>query len=443
MSPDEPCFGFQASTLDEPRAKKIRVEAPDGRLVPMPTTLSSTKSAADAPIQDGSAKQACDGLLSVFCCTLCKFKTTTRKYLNRHLRRHERNARQLSSSVASASDAALPRLGDGEEVGGLRHACPVCPFSTVHKGQLIDHMAVHLREQSCALDQGRLEQAMPMAANLGSLLKQVASAKGTGEAKGEDREIADFVKVKQEPPDEEEELERNGSTLNFGVSSKIQPDLAESVFNLVASQHMNKSQANQITPETLTNIVQLLIASRLNTLPQDINTKSQPSTSSTNTAAPLELSTSTLPLYTQLSLLANMSSTDPSNQQQQEQPSTICPSAYEGIPEGTHVSLSGEEVLYSCAECTYTTTRKDHLLRHHNQHTGKGMQYCPHCPYSTVRKEHMKRHVKLHIEGVLKCPQCDYETRRKEQMRLHDVSHLDKDHLRCPHCSYITVRGTQ
>ncbi|KAA0187106.1 hypothetical protein HAZT_HAZT010729, partial [Hyalella azteca] len=446
-----------------------------------------------------------NGRIGVFSCLLCSFTTTTRKYLNRHLRRHNKIEKLTCPTCNYVCGDAIKMKKHLEGHVGL-HSCLLCPYATVHKENLVQHMAVHNQRNVVSSiaggADGRVSQPDGLGGGCSNGLVSIGNMDRVGgnnetsvpysgaaqretynlkEEDGYDSDISEpaNVTISKVGYDEHQNDDSNPSTEGGSANGPQIEDnpcheVAQAKQNVGGTQISNEVPA--LAPLLSSNFASLLHfflnnknlvppkvqSSVIKEEPVDDDQKDQQQTpsekeeeevSSAAATSGLNLLASTeasqLPLYTQLSVLANMSLINNKNLSTN---SSVVSSNNGYLPQALITSSSdpavvssafadpNEEVVYSCRECPYTTNRKDHLIRHHNQHTGKGMQYCPHCPYSTVRKEHMKRHVKLHTEGVLECTLCEYKTRRKEQFRLHMQSHEVGDHLKCPHCSYITLR---
>ncbi|KAF2343579.1 Zinc finger C2H2-type, partial [Trinorchestia longiramus] len=395
------------------------------------------------PTTDADKAAYCsNGRIGVFSCLLCNFTTTTRKYLNRHLRRHGKTEKLTCPTCNYVCTNAIKMKKHLEGHVGL-HSCLLCPYATVHKENLAVHMAVHKQRNG----EGKLDQLVgDEEGGKHSTVSLEVVYPGPNED-GFDSDVSEpaqvtISKVDPKNPELTSDTPAAAVAAGCGETTSIEDAVNQSEgFDQLdgTSNNLNLGPLNPLINPNFASLVQFLLGNKTvlqqhTSSTTEIKQESREENPSHNPDLNLLPgdNASQLPLYTQLSVLANMSVI------KNNFPAASRPASTQPPP--TPMADQGEEVIYSCTECSYSTNRKDHLLRHHNQHTGKGMQYCPHCPYSTVRKEHMKRHVKLHTEGVLQCEQCAFKTRRKEQFRLHMQSHEAGDHLKCPHCSYITLR---
>ena len=418
-----------------------------------------------------------NGKIGIFTCILCNFTTTTKKYLNRHLRRHDKSGR-VSCPACNCQNDSLESLFDhveGSHASNGMLSCKICTFSTSGIQDFILHMSNHnpinillpnkaYSKESFLEREGRESQhQQPEERN------KVADDTSSVLPKKELEEESDFGvdRVDIVMPDEEEEEagdmnddanvsdeKDKGEMLRDFLSKHsdftIQPVKKESEEHciLLPTENSTSRDANNSIMTKDNSLSNKIPAEEQKTEkivpPADKPTNSyhqltertefsddiaeQPDPEDDNEAGAEE---------NELSGTDNLSDKDALLKQMSVLRNLSILTSQMNTSENQDETMSG---YFPCHLCSYVAIRKDYLVRHIGQHAGKGMLYCPHCTYSTIRKEHMKRHVKLHTEGVLRCDQCEYTTRRKEQYRMHMASHEAEDHLQCPYCFYISIK---
>ncbi|XP_063835995.1 zinc finger protein 320-like [Ostrinia nubilalis] len=92
-----------------------------------------------------------------------------------------------------------------------------------------------------------------------------------------------------------------------------------------------------------------------------------------------------------------------------------------------------------CAECHYSTTTAELLLRHvRKMHRGLNPFQCYMCDYSTYNKVLFEEHIRIH-RGIkpFKCSYCDYCSASKKNTKKHELIHRPDNPLKCPRCPFI------
>ncbi|CAH1250445.1 ZNF91 [Branchiostoma lanceolatum] len=142
---------------------------------------------------------------------------------------------------------------------------------------------------------------------------------------------------------------------------------------------------------------------------------------------------------------------------------------------------TGDDKLFKCGECSYSTFRKGDLARHEIKHTGDMPFKCDECSYGTVRKSDLEKHKIVHTKTfscelcdyktpyksgfsrhlmkdhgqssdqvglkkdgtrikVFKCEECSFSARKKTELALHERKHTSKKPFTCDQCDYSTPR---
>ena len=98
----------------------------------------------------------------------------------------------------------------------------------------------------------------------------------------------------------------------------------------------------------------------------------------------------------------------------------------------------GEDGLYHCAHCEYTTKSSKHLRKHMRQEHPKRKSYkCSRCNYSTQIKSRYAKHMKYHDMPIVKCNFCDFGTPYRWNLERHLKNHLeDTGEFKCNLCNF-------
>ncbi|XP_028636658.1 RE1-silencing transcription factor [Grammomys surdaster] len=97
--------------------------------------------------------------------------------------------------------------------------------------------------------------------------------------------------------------------------------------------------------------------------------------------------------------------------------------------------------VYTCSKCNYFSDRKNNYVQHVRTHTGERPYKCELCPYSSSQKTHLTRHMRTHSgEKPFKCDQCNYVASNQHEVTRHARQvHNGPKPLNCPHCDYKTA----
>ncbi|CAH2007013.1 unnamed protein product [Acanthoscelides obtectus] len=105
--------------------------------------------------------------------------------------------------------------------------------------------------------------------------------------------------------------------------------------------------------------------------------------------------------------------------------------------------------IYECPSCVYKTVSKYLMSRHKLQHPESGndsLIFCPHCNGSFTEKDDLDEHIsKQHSELVgsvtnklYGCKHCTFKTVSKRHLVSHMLEHPESDSLlKCPHCNVV------
>ncbi|XP_039283942.1 gastrula zinc finger protein XlCGF17.1-like [Nilaparvata lugens] len=104
----------------------------------------------------------------------------------------------------------------------------------------------------------------------------------------------------------------------------------------------------------------------------------------------------------------------------------------------TEPTVAGKETkLYSCADCSYETTRIAALKSHIRTHTGETPFSCNFCDYKCATLGNLKRHIRTHTgEKPFSCEFCDYKCSQKKNLKLHLRTHTYEKPFSCNFCDY-------
>ncbi|XP_045582664.1 zinc finger and BTB domain-containing protein 7A isoform X6 [Procambarus clarkii] len=93
--------------------------------------------------------------------------------------------------------------------------------------------------------------------------------------------------------------------------------------------------------------------------------------------------------------------------------------------------------VHLCPYCTYSTIRKDHLMKHICTHTGEKPFPCSYCTYGATTKDKLQQHVRTHTgEKPFTCPHCPFRSSTKNTMNNHVRIHTGEKPYCCSYCPY-------
>ncbi|XP_077548869.1 uncharacterized protein LOC144162266 isoform X1 [Haemaphysalis longicornis] len=80
---------------------------------------------------------------------------------------------------------------------------------------------------------------------------------------------------------------------------------------------------------------------------------------------------------------------------------------------------------WRCAYCSYTTDKRNNMMRHQQTHTGDRPFSCPSCDKKFPRQFHLVRHQRVHTgERPYKCPECGQLFSHSFHLAKHRELHL-------------------
>merc|ERR1712189_53429 len=106
-----------------------------------------------------------------------------------------------------------------------------------------------------------------------------------------------------------------------------------------------------------------------------------------------------------------------------------------------HVKSIHDGKILHCQHCDYEATEPSSLQRHFesvHEILCKMKYLCANCSYTTKRRDHLKRHIKFQHLGInYSCQQCDYKGSSNWDLKRHVKSkHESVYYYQCQHCDY-------
>jgi KRAB domain-containing zinc finger protein len=93
-----------------------------------------------------------------------------------------------------------------------------------------------------------------------------------------------------------------------------------------------------------------------------------------------------------------------------------------------------------CQKCNYKTKLSSKLYAHIHSVHGYA---CHICSFTSVKKQNLLRHIDInHIQKTLTCTECPFAGSNEDEL----FSHFQRDHSKikhqCPYCEYYTIWRT-
>ncbi|XP_046340411.1 uncharacterized protein LOC124121458 [Haliotis rufescens] len=83
-----------------------------------------------------------------------------------------------------------------------------------------------------------------------------------------------------------------------------------------------------------------------------------------------------------------------------QSPDVVNPQLYFSSPDDTNLSEDSEEMELKCDRCPFSTTSKEELDRHDNQHNTPNCLPCCYCDFSCSAEEELQDHIEVHFPGT-------------------------------------------
>ncbi|XP_038209228.1 zinc finger protein 679-like [Zerene cesonia] len=90
--------------------------------------------------------------------------------------------------------------------------------------------------------------------------------------------------------------------------------------------------------------------------------------------------------------------------------------------------IDKDVLLYSCADCSYSTKVSSNLTKHKRTHSQQKLYLCDQCTFSTKFSNSLNVHKRLHSnEKPFYCQYCEYRCNSSSNLKKHrSHRHLDK-----------------
>ena len=121
-----------------------------------------------------------------------------------------------------------------------------------------------------------------------------------------------------------------------------------------------------------------------------------------------------------------------------------CPACKKSVAELTlHMRTHTGEKLFTCNQCDYSFTSRNHLMVHQRTHTGEKPYQCDQCDYSSTQNSNLIRHKRTHTdEKPFPCNQCNYSCASSSDLTKHTRTHTGEKPFKCERCDYSSASSS-